>query len=372
MSYQLHARAVRGFAKTMKIGAWLANLPNKLTPPPFRLMQISSGFWLARALYVAARLDIATVLGAEVMNASEIARRVGADNDATARLMRLLAANGVFEETGPQTYRNNKLSAPLRADHPQSVRAMVLMHNSPEMSRPWFEHLEEGVRAGMPPFMLAHGEELFEYMDHHVEFDTLFSQAMDSVEALAGDSYATDFDWGRFARIIDVGGSRGSKALSILRRHPQLMALVVDRPQVIEEAQRHWAAHPAPGSERLSFAAGDARDSLPSARDGSAIYLLSAVLHGFDDDTCRTILANLGRAIGTSGARAALMEMVMPERGADAATASFDMQMFMGTRGRERTLAQWQALIEPAGLVLEEIVGLRSFGSILVLQAPPA
>lgn len=369
MSCQLNAGAVRGFAKAMKFGAWLANLPSKLMPPPFRLMQISSGFWLSRALYVAARLDIATVLGEGTMNAAELARRIGAEADAMARLLRLLAAIGVFEETGPQTYRNNKLSACLRADHPQSVRAMVLMHNSLEMSRPWFERLEEGVRVGKPPFELAHGEELFDYMDHHAEFDALFSQAMDSVEALAGESYATDFDWGRFARIIDVGGSRGSKALAILRRHPQLTALVVDRPQVIEEAQAHWAAHPASGCERLSFAAGDARDALPAAHDGRDIYLLSAVLHGFDDDTCRAILANLARAIAASDARATLMEMVMPERGADVATASFDMQMFMGTRGRERTLAQWQALIEPAGLALEEIVGLRSFGSILVLKA---
>lgn len=369
MSHQLNTRAVRGFATAMKFSAWLANLPNRLTPPPFRLMQISSGFWLSRALYVAAQLDIATVLGDATMKAAEIAQRVGADTDATARLLRLLAAIGVFEETAPQTFRNNNLSACLRADHRQSVQAMVLMHNSPEMSRPWFEHLEQGVREGKPPFVLAHGEELFDYMDKHASFDALFSRAMDSVEALAGTAYATDFDWGRYARIIDVGGSRGSKALTILRRHPQLAALVVDRPQVIGEAQAHWAAHPAPDCERLSFAAGDARHVLPTARDAGDIYLLSAILHGFDDDTCRTILGNLGRAIGTSGARAALLEMVLPERGADVAAASFDMQMFMGTRGHERTLAQWQALIEPAGLALEEVVGLRSFGSILVLRA---
>lgn len=237
MSYQLHARAARGFGRAMKFGAWLTNLPNRLTPPPFRLMQISSGFWLSRALYVAARLDIAGALGDATMDAAEIARRVDANADATARLMRLLAAVGVFEETAPQTYRNNKLSAPLRNDHPQSVRAMVLMHNSPEMSRPWFQHLEQGVREGQQPFVLEHGDELFDYMDKHAEFDALFSQAMDSVEALSGDAYATDFDWSRFTRVIDVGGSRGSKSLSILRRHPRLTALVVDRPQVVEEAQ---------------------------------------------------------------------------------------------------------------------------------------
>ena len=48
---------------------------------------------------------------------------------------------------------------------------------------------------------------------------------MDSVEALTGDSFATDFDWARFDRIIDIGGSKGSKSVAILKRHPHLKAL---------------------------------------------------------------------------------------------------------------------------------------------------
>jgi hypothetical protein len=44
------------------------------------------------------------------------------------------------------------------------------------------------------------------------------------------------------------------------------------------------------------------------------------------------------------------------------------MQMFMGTRGRERTLAEWQALFKRGGLELEEVVGLQSFGNIIVLR----
>jgi hypothetical protein len=71
-----------------------------------------------------------------------------------------------------------------------------------------------------PPFLLSHGEDLFDYLDHHADFDQLFSEAMNSVEALAGDGFATDLDWARFDRIIDVGGSRGTKSLAILRRHP--------------------------------------------------------------------------------------------------------------------------------------------------------
>jgi hypothetical protein len=368
MSYQLNTRAVRGFARAMKFGAWLQALPQKLTPAPFRLLQIGSAFWQSRALDAAARLDIATMLGDAELDATAIARLVGADADATARLLRFLAAMGIFEECALHTFRNNKLSSYLRTDRPQNVRAMVLMHNSPEMSRPWFEQLERGVREGVPPFRLVHGEELYDYMDRHAQFDAQFSAAMDSVDALTGDSFATDFDWSRFDRLIDVGGSRGSKSLAIIKRHPRLTALVVDRAPVVAEAPAWWAAHPSSGTERLRFQAGDMRHQIPPACDDHDIYLLSAVLHGFDDDTCIAVLRNLANAIGSTGARVALLEMVLPERGADVAAASFDMQMFMATRGRERTLAQWQSLFEASRLVLEEQVGLRSFGRILVLR----
>lgn len=367
MSYQLNAGAVRRFTKVMKFGAWLQAIPNKLTPPPFRLMQIGSAFWQSRALYVAARLDIATVLGDEELDADAIATRLAATADATGRLLRLLAAMGVFEEKAPHVFRNNKISAFLRSDNPQNVRAMILMHNSEAMSRPWYEHLEQGLREGVPPFRLSHGEDLFDYLDHHADLDSLFSAAMDSVEALTGDSFATDFDWSRFDRIIDVGGSRGAKSLAILKRHPKLTTLVVDRPQVIAEVAHYWSTQATSDIKRLRFQAGDALTTIPSAQSEKDIYLLSAVLHGFDNETCITVLRNVANACGHTGARLAIFEMVLPEVGADVAAASFDMQMFMGSRGRERTLSEWKALFDQAGMALDEVIGLRSFGNILVL-----
>lgn len=368
MSFQKHAGAVRRFARLMKLATWFQNLPNKLTPPPFRLIQIGSAFWQSRVLYVAARLDIATQLADETLSTKDIATSIGANPDATARLLRMLAAMDIFEETAPRMFRNNKLSTYLRQDHPQNVRAMILMHNSDVMSRPWYEQLERGVREGVPPFRLSHDADLFDYLDQHAEFDTLFSAAMDSVEALTGDSFATDFDWGHFGRIIDIGGSRGSKSLKILQHHPHLTALVVDRAQVIAEAEQYWITHHIAGVERLQFQAGDALISVPPAQNDKDIYLLSAVLHGFDDESCLTILRNLAKGCDTSGAHIALLELVLAEVRADLTGASFDMQMFMASRGRERTLREWTVLFGQSGLQLEEVIGLQSFGNILVLQ----
>src|SRR5512135_2051786 len=368
MTLQKNPGAVRRFTRLAKFAAWLQDIPNKVTPAPFRLMQIGSAFWQSRALYVAVRLDIATVLADETLSADEIASSIHAQPDATYRLLRMLAALGIFEEVSPRVFRNNKLSECLRAGSPQDVRAMILMHNSPEMSRPWFEQLEQAVRNGDTPFRLTHGQELYAYQDDHPEFNALFASAMDSVEALTGDSFATDFDWSRFDRVIDIGGSKGSKSITILKRHPHLRALVVDRAQVVQGAAQYWRGREDPALlERLSFQAGDLLESVPQATGDEDIYLLSGVLHGFDDGTCIKALSNLAKGSADTGAPIALLEMVMPEERADLAGASFDMQMFMGTSGRERTLAEWQRLFERSGLVLTEVVGLQSFGKILVL-----
>jgi hypothetical protein len=103
----------------------------------------------------------------------------------------------------------------------------------------------------------------------------------------------------------------------------------------IEEAQRYWNERG--GAAQMSFEPGNALVHVPRARGAGDIYLLSAVLHGFDDDTAAAVLRNVAASCGSSGARIALMEMVAPETGTDAATAAFDMQMFMATRGRARS-----------------------------------
>jgi hypothetical protein len=370
MSFQKNSRSVRRFAKLMKFAAWLQNIPNKITPPPFRLIQIGSAFWQSRALYIAVRLDIASVLEDERLSADTIAARTSAHPDSVYRLLRMLAAMGIFDEVSPRVFKNNALSAYLREDNPKNVRAMILMHNSMEMSLPWYEQLEQGVHNGEVPFQLAHGQELYAYMDDHAEFDALFARAMDSAESLTGDSFATDFDWRRFGRIIDIGGSKGSKSLAILKRHPHLTALVFDRNQVIQTAAAYWTGKESPALlSRLSYQAGNALDSVPAAQNDKDIYLLSAVLHGMADENCINVLRNLATACANTGARIALMELVIPDLKADFSSAAFDMQMFMATRGRERTLPEWQSLFDESGLALEQVVGLQSIGKILVLNA---
>ena len=357
------------FQRAIRFANTLAALPNKLVPPPFRLIQLGSAYWQSRALYVATKLGIADVIGDNEIASDNIALKLDLYADYLYRLLRMLASIGVFEESRERHFRNNKLSHCLRDDYPQSVRDMVLLHNSPEMSHPWFEALEPAMHNGEVPFVKYHGEELFDYLDHHHKFDGLFTRAMESVEALTGTDYLGDFDWGRFDCLIDVGGSNGSKALTILKHFPKLQALVFDRPQVVENAMDNW--HDKIDVDilnRISFSGGDMLEKIPKAHSEHDIYLFIAIFHGMDDTQAEKILKNLRTACGMHRPTIAIIDCVAEAQNIDPTIASFDMQMLIGTRGRERTEAEWQALFEQGGFVLQEIISLRTFARVLIIK----
>ncbi len=231
------------------------------------------------------------------------------------------------------------------------------------------ESLEEAVRRGGIPFELSHGRDLFAYMDENREFDLLFSSAMDSVEALTGNSYLHDFNWNKFERIIDVGGSRGQKALAILEFCPDLEAVVFDRPQVIEAAGSFWKGKIAePLLSRVRFEAGDMFDAIPPAQSDNDLYLFSAVFHGLSDVDGRLVLDKLRIAFGDRQPTLLIVDAVAGEMNIDPAIASFDMQMLMGTEGRERTLAEWRSLLTSGGFELVEVIDVRTFAKFLIAR----
>ena len=47
------------FHRLLRVANWIAAIPDRVTPPPFRLIQMGSAFWQSRALHAATALGIA-------------------------------------------------------------------------------------------------------------------------------------------------------------------------------------------------------------------------------------------------------------------------------------------------------------------------
>ena len=80
------------------------------------------------------------------------------------------------------------------------------------------------------------------------------------------------------------------------------------------------------------------------------IYVLKDILHDWDDDRCRQILATV-RAAMPAGSRLVLVETLIGPRDSDPLPASVDVHMLTQCDGgRQRSAAELHALCSAAGL----------------------
>jgi hypothetical protein len=367
---QKNIRKTKRFERIMKVAAWIAELPNKLIPAPFRLMQIGSLFWQSRSLYLAVKLGIADVISSEPMTTKDIAEKLNLFEPNLYRLMRFLASMGIFNEVSHKVFAHNKLSLPLARNQANCVADMVLMHNCEEMTLPWMGAMEAGIKHGDTPFVQCHGSDMFSYMNDNKALNDLFANAMDSVDSLTGLDYLQDFNWSCFDRLIDLGGSKGSKSIAILAENSALTSVVFDRDIVIQDAKENWKNKINEQIlDRITYVGGDLFSSdLPIASSDKDLYLLVAVFHLLDDAQAITLLKRITASMTGVNAAIAIVDAVLPDTQANITQTSFDMQMLMGTKGCERTANQWHQLFEQANVQLIETVSIRTFAKVMVLK----
>jgi hypothetical protein len=108
---------------------------------PAQLLQMSSGIVVQQALYAAAKLGLADLLNDRGRAVSDLAALMNVNAPALLRLLRLLASQGVFEETAPGTFSHTDLSHFLRTGVPGSVRALLVFRGSEFCFAPFGEIL---------------------------------------------------------------------------------------------------------------------------------------------------------------------------------------------------------------------------------------
>ena len=94
--------------------------------PVQTVVGMAGAFAVPRCLHVVADLGVADALGESPRTAADLAALVHADADALGRVLRLLAAYGLFESRG-DAFAHTPASLLLQTDHPQSLRAFVRM-----------------------------------------------------------------------------------------------------------------------------------------------------------------------------------------------------------------------------------------------------
>jgi O-methyltransferase len=309
------------------------------------------------AIHAALELDLLTELDQHPRGAPALAADMGVDTTSLSRLLRALWSLGVLsEEDG--VFRLGPMAA---FSYDGSV-------GDPDPAYPlapaWIA-LATAVRTGQAAFEAVYGVPFFDYLDTHPELGAHFLTRMgkrgERRDALVADAY----DFSRFRRLVDVGGGTGSLLAGILHRYPSAHGLLFDQPSVVAAARDVLDELLLP---RIELVGGDMFTSVPA--DGDA-YLLSSILHDWDDDQALRLLKVIRAAMAPS-ASLLIVEMVLPEDSREVAMKLLDLEMMVLTGGKERTGREYSALLGEAGLELEATIATDSLYTVLVARPADA
>jgi DNA-binding Lrp family transcriptional regulator len=327
----------------------LNRLHQRSAPPSAVMMDKILGAWVAQGITVAADLKVADALADGPLPIDELARRVGADPDALARLMRALIGEGIFAQRRDGRYRLNALGAALRTDSAMSVSGLARMIGHPAHREHW-SALLEAIRTGEATVPKMRGMPGFEYLAANPELGEIFNDAMTNLSEAAVVPLTAAYDFSPFARILDVGGGHGRFLAAILAATPAARGVLYDLPQVVEGAPELLSRHGV--ADRVEIVGGSFFDSVPAGADA---YVAKNVIHDWPDDQALTILRNI-RAAADVGAVLLLAEFVIPEHPRAFIGNWTDLEMLMATAARERTEAEYRKLFEQAGFRLTRVV----------------
>jgi hypothetical protein len=317
------------------------------TSPSMQVMQLVwPGAIAVQAIHGAAKLGLADLVAGGPKSVAELAEATKTDAASLGRLLRALSSLGIFTEDGPGWYRQTSLSETLRTDHPQSIRRWAMMLGARFVWEPCGE-LHEAIRTGRPAFELVHHAPFFKYLAEHPNDAAVFNAAMSSLPAYIA-ALVEAYDFSRFERIVDVGGGHGAKLLAILSANARLRGTLYDLPAVVA------GAHDVRGGDvgdRYEIVGGDFFEGIPAGADA---YLLSGIIHDWDDESAVKILSNCRRAIRPDGSLLLVETVLTPS--SDPSRALMDVLMMVLTGGRERTEAEFASLLRRAGFALTQVI----------------
>jgi hypothetical protein len=335
---------------------------SKELPPQVALVNLTTGHWIAQAIFVAAKLGIADLLREGPRSSGDLAQAVGANPRALYRLLRALAGAGIFAEESDGRFALTPLAACLQADVPGSMRAWVLIMGEPWGFRPW-GGLLDSVKTGQTAFDRVHGMGVFDFFVQEPEQGRLFDEAMTSFSGPEIAGILAGYDFSGIGKLVDVAGGHGSFLGTILQAYPAMRGVLADVPAVIEGARRHFQA--AGLADRCEVVPINFFESVPAGGDA---YMMKHIIHDWDDARATTILKNCHRAMSGKG-KLLLAEMVMPPGNEPNFGKWLDVGMLIFTGGCERTEGEYRELLAGAGFRLTRIVPTPS--PVSVIEAVP-
>lgn len=313
---------------------------------PVELVAELAGAYLgSRCLHVAVDLGVPDRVADGPRSLSSLAQDLGVEEVAFGRVIRHLASIGIFEIHDDAVHPNAASRLLCTADA-SGLLALTRMLGLPII---WdsFRSLGDAVRTGRPGTTFHDPDGFFAYLDRHPRESRVYDDGMSAMTRRRIERIVPNYDFSGFDVIADIGGGRGHLIRAILDRTPSASGILFDREQVVEAID--------PG-DRLTVHAGSFFEGpLPTAD----AYLLSNIIHDWGDDEALSILSAVRSAARTTS-RLLLFEFIVPDDAGPFEASEIDVYMLALVSGRERRMAEYEALLQRTGWRLARAIPTES------------
>lgn len=313
------------------------------------------GAWVSLCVRATCELGVVDALD-EPQGLAELASRTSSDPATLARLLRVLLDLGLVAVEPDGRYAATSRGEVLRLEHPSGIRSLALMQTVMPNLNAW-QHLADAVRRGEAVFETLHGLTNWEWLAAHPEEEAIFNASMARRAALQVEAVRAAWDLSGASLVVDVGGGQGAMLAGLLEHEPSLQGIVADRPEVAAAAT---AALSAAGLGDRAW--GEPTDFFVTVPPGGDVYVLSNVLHDWDDAKAISILRAVHAAMGPD-AHLLVVENVLDAPGRTPSQQRdvhlVDLHMLVMFGARERTKQEYDDLLAAAG-----------FGTALLAPSP--
>lgn len=312
------------------------------------------------AVRVAATLRVADHVAGGRSTAGEVAAATGSHPGAMDRLLRHLVTVGLFDRDDGGAYTLTDAGQRLRDDHAASRRRWLDISGGVGKGDLAFVDLLHAVRTGEPAYRQRYGVPFWDDLRSDAALSASFDALMGDHIDLDVSAIERAYDWARLGRVVDVGGGSGALLATLLEAHPGLRGTVVDQPGPVAGARRTFRDRGI--ADRGEAVVGDFFTPLPAGAGG---YVLSAILHDWDDDPTVAILRRCADAAGDDG-----VVLVIERVGTDGESVdtAMDLRMLVYNAGKERGLAELRRLAGRAGLVLRRLHPVDGRAGVSILE----
>jgi acetylserotonin O-methyltransferase len=314
-------------------------------PDPAVILDLLEAFRRSKTMFAAVALGVFDQLDARPQTLTQLSSALPADADGLERLLDACVGLQLLERAADGTYANTPAARTYLCSHsPRRLTGYINYSNS-VMWKLW-SHLEDAVRDGHHCWKQAYGWDgpIFSHFFRTEEAKREFLMGMHGFGLISSPHVVAAFDLTPFTCLVDLGEATGHLAEAACQRYPHLQGVVFDLPEAVPLAREIQAASPV--GSRLRVVAGDFfADPLPAAD----LYALGRIVHDWTEEKVLHLLERIAAHLPSGGGLLIAEKILWEDKTGPRWAQMQSLNMLSCTEGKERTLAEYEALLAKTG-----------------------